>query len=104
MKKSTFKDWTICYWVDYSFRKDCDNVEEISQEQFEIETKKEEVIIEKELTADEIKTQKKLEKELKEENRMERLEKLILRKQTLELLGKDTTEIDSKIALITTEK
>jgi hypothetical protein len=41
---------------------------------------------------------------LKEENRMERLEKLILRKQTLELLGKDTTEIDSKIALITTEK
>ena len=40
MKKSIFKDWSIAYWVDYSDRKDCEEVIEISQEQFLLETQK----------------------------------------------------------------
>lgn len=39
MKKSIFKDWSICYWVDYSNRDDCETVEEITQEQYIEETK-----------------------------------------------------------------
>lgn len=39
MKKSIFKDWSICYWVDYSNRSDIAEVVEITQEQYLEETK-----------------------------------------------------------------
>ena len=39
MKKSIFKDGSICYWVDYSKRSDCVEVVEITQEQYIEETK-----------------------------------------------------------------
>lgn len=39
MKKSIFKDGSICYWVDYSHREDCVEVVEITQEQYIEETK-----------------------------------------------------------------
>jgi len=39
MKKSIFKDGSICYWVDYSKRDDCVEVVEITQEQYIEETK-----------------------------------------------------------------
>ena len=38
MKKSTFKDGSICYGVDYSNRNDISVVEDISMEQFISET------------------------------------------------------------------
>lgn len=39
MKKSIFKDWSICYWVDYSNRPDIEEVVEITKEQYLEETK-----------------------------------------------------------------
>lgn len=30
MKVSIFKDWSICYWVDYHKRKDCEAVIDIT--------------------------------------------------------------------------
>lgn len=39
MKKSIFKDWSICYWVDYSNREDCLDVVELTQEEYLEETK-----------------------------------------------------------------
>lgn len=58
MKKSIFKDWSICYWVDYSKRSDIAEVVEITQEQYLEETKPvvveeviEEPIIEEDLDA-----------------------------------------------------
>jgi len=47
MKKSIFKDGSICYWVDYSHRSDIDEVVEITQEQYIEETKP--VVIEEEI-------------------------------------------------------
>ena len=60
MKKSIFKDWSICYWVDYSNRSDISEVVEITQEQYLEETKpvvvevEEEPIIEEEIIEEEI--------------------------------------------------
>lgn len=54
MKKSIFKDWSICYWVDYSKRSDCLEVVEITKEQYLEETRPpviEEPIIEEDLDA-----------------------------------------------------
>jgi len=44
MKKSIFKDWSICYWVDYSNREDCLDVEDITKGQYLTETYIEPVI------------------------------------------------------------
>ena len=52
MKKSIFKDGSICYWVDYSHREDCVEVVEITQEQYIEETKP--VVIEEEVIEEEI--------------------------------------------------
>lgn len=52
MKKSIFKDGSICYWVDYSHRSDIAEVVEITQEQYQEETKP--VVIEEEIIEDEI--------------------------------------------------
>lgn len=38
MNKSTFLDGSISYWVDYSHRSDCISVEDISEEQYRLET------------------------------------------------------------------
>lgn len=38
MEKSTFKDWKIIYWVDYSNRQDCVLVEDINDYQYIEET------------------------------------------------------------------
>ena len=35
--KSTFKDWTVCYDIDYSARKDILKVEKISKEDADFE-------------------------------------------------------------------
>lgn len=55
MKKSIFKDWSICYWVDYSKRDDCLEVVEITQEQYLEETRPvvvEEPVIQEETPVD----------------------------------------------------
>jgi hypothetical protein len=38
MIKSVFIDGSVCYGVNYSYREDCISVEEITDEQYRIET------------------------------------------------------------------
>jgi len=52
MKKSIFKDGSICYWVDYSHRSDIAEVVEITQEHYIEETKP--VVVEEEIIEEEI--------------------------------------------------
>lgn len=87
MKKSIFKDGSVCYGVDYSKRKDCFEVKEISQEQYKIETKKE--IIEQKI-------------EKTEDEKVKEIWEMIVKKQALELLGEDTKEVDTKITELVT--
>jgi len=96
MKKSIFKDWSVCYWVDYSKHEDIETVEEISMEQFYNETKKEEVVVEQPIVEP---TEEQL-----EEIKIQELEKQILRKQALEFLGKDTLEVEQEMSKKLTKK
>lgn len=91
MRKNYFKNWKIIYWRNYSNHDDCVKTEKISIEQFEQETKKF-VLVETEPTKEEL-----------EEQEIQEVEKSILRKQALELLWKDTTQIEAELQSKTIE-
>lgn len=109
MKVSIMSDWNICYGIDYS--KFWAEVIDISDDdfgkiqnkthKFDIETK---TLIElpteepKKLTKAEKDAIAEAEAKLLEEQEIQETEKLILRKQAMELLGKDTTAIELEIS------
>ena len=109
MKVSIMSDWNINYWVDYS--KFGAEVIEITSEDFsKLQTKTHKLDIETkeivELPVEEPKKRTKAEKDAiaeaeakaQEEQDIQETEKLILRKQALVLLEKDTTTVDTELS------
>lgn len=108
MKVSIMPDWKINYWIDYS--KFWAEVIDISTEDFDkIQSKTH--TLEKddwkrwllelpvvEPTEEELQAIAEAEAEAQEEAEIAEVQSLILRKQALEILGKDTTEVDTKLS------